>query len=234
MGPIEIFQYLGISEEMSIQEAQSIFDIFGKSNNPENLPANSSQEFRQLSKKVFSMVSSAYEVMIDEDKRKEEIVKTRKKKVQLQLQSQNLVDQGLKSLRAGEFNDALEKLQEAYRSYESQQTLLYLYWAELKQVKNLTPERSKKINNELLTFPPHYKRNEIYFFVHGLLRKSGGNIPDACEYFKKSLQVNPRFLDSKRELLAVAKEMNMERRQNLFTGDLSTVVSGFFKKKSGG
>ena len=232
LNPIEIFQFLGASKNAQVKEIEEIFKTFSRSNHPDKLPKNASNQLRDLNLKIFSMILEAYGIMTDDSKKRSYRSSMRQKKAELQLKSQTLVERGVVSLRQGQFRQAIEELKTAYQYYESQQTLLYLYWAELKMFRDkLPPEKSKAINDSLIAFPTDYKKSEIYYLVYGLLKREGGNLRESGEAFRKSLQINPSFLDAKRELMSLLKE-DKKRNQNIFTGDLSSVVSGFFKKKS--
>ena len=233
LGPTEIFQFLGASENAQVKEIEEIFKTFSRANHPDKLPKNASNQLREMNLKIFSMISEAYGIMTDDSKRRSYRSSMKQKKAELQLKSQVLVERGVVSLRQGQFRRAIEELKTAYQYYESQQTLLYLYWAELKMFRDkLPPEKSKVINDNLIAFPTDHRnrKSEIYYLVCGLLKREDGNLRESGEAFRKSLQINPSFLDAKRELMSLIKE-DKRRNQNIFTGDLSSVVSGFFKKK---
>ena len=231
LNAIEIFQSLGASENANTKEVEKIFKTFSHANSLDRLPKDASDELKDLNRKVFSIVSEAYEIMIDDTKRENYSYSVKQKKAELHLKAQNLVERGIINLRQGRYDKSIEELETAYQYNPNQQTLLYLYWVEIKMNKeNLTLERIKEINDSLITLPMEDKRNETYHLVYGLLKREEGSFKASGDAFRKSLQINPSFLDAKRELMSLIKE-SKKRNQSIFTGDLSTVVSGFFKKK---
>ena len=233
LNSIEIFQFLGASESVHTKEIEEIFKTFVQANHPQKLPDGSSQEVKDLNHKVFSIVSEAYEIMVDEEKRKHYDSSMKQKKAEYRLEAQSLVERGTISLRQGRFEPAINDLKAAYRIHESQQTLLYLYWAEIKMFKGkLSMERAGKINDSLIAFPIDQKRSEVFHLVDSMLKRESGFVVEAEEALRKSLQLNPSFIDAKRELISLVKEAKEKKKgQSILTGDLSVVVSGLFKKK---
>ena len=230
LGAAEIFQFLGASSEAPTdKEVAATFRMFSRTNHPDKLPVEASREERELSQKVFSMVSEAHEIMMDPKKRRANLASFQSKDIKSQVQSQELIKKGLKFLRSGQFGFAVDNLEKAYELYESPYTLLYLYWAELKS-EEISVERINEINVSLSSFSDDYKKNEHYYFVCGLVHRATDNALEAENCLKGALKINPGFLGAKRELISLARE-NKEKSQSVFTSDLSSVVSNFFRKK---
>ncbi len=229
--PPEIFCYLGSSEEVTKKEAQEIFKTFSESNHPNQLPPNASNKIKSLNQKIFSYVSDAYEIITNDEKRKKYNSKIESKELELQSKAKVLIEKGVINLRRGHFEEAIEEIKAAHQCHESHQTLLYLFWARLKMYQDkIKPEMITEINNGIMGLPSHYRKSEIYHLVYGLLKKAENNFLEAGNSMKKALQINPSFFDARKELMDIIKE-DKRKNQNLFTGDFSTVVSGFFKKK---
>ena len=232
LNPIEIFQYLGASEKVLESEAKEIFASFSRANHPDKLSKNATDELKELNQKIFIIISQAYEIVTDKVKRKRCSSSLKQKQAELKIKSQELVERGVIHLRQGRFKQAIEDLNTAYEQYKNPQTLLYIHWAELRLFNGggLNLNRLKQINDSLMALPSEYRKSAVYHLVCGLVHREDDNYVEAGQSLRKSLKINPRFLDAKRELMDLLKA-GKKRNQNIFTSDLSTVVSGFFKKK---
>jgi hypothetical protein len=78
------------------------------------------------------------------------------------------------------------------------------------------------------------KKTALFHFVKGLIYKASGSAMDALREFDRARKIDPNFADARREMGAVRNAMPKKMDMNeLFTGDLGSVVKNIFGKKKG-
>jgi CheY-like chemotaxis protein len=228
--PDKVFEYFGAKSNSSATLLKNIWNEFLHSNDPKALGPEATDEIRQLCQKCYDLVSAAKDVMLDEGKRAQLQLKIDEETANRQKQSTLLVTEAFDLLRKGVAKDALEKLRKAEKLFVNNRWHLMKMWAEVKMagpdLKSTIPEFLKRLDS----YASEERKNPLYYFVFGLVKRVSGD-PTATASFEKALQIDPEFMEAKRELKAGAGKGKKDEKVNLFTGDLSDVVSQLFRRK---
>lgn len=201
------------------------------SNDPKKLGPEVNDEIRDLCQKCFDLVSAAKEIMLDDDKRAKLLQKLDEESSNRQRQSTLLVTEAYDLLRKGVAQDAVDKIKKAEKLFINNRWHLMKMWADVKlagaDLKVALPEYLKRLDS----FASEERKNPLYYFVFGLVKRASGD-PTANSSFEKALQIDPEFLEAKRELKSSSgSKGKKDEKVNLFTGDLSDVVSQLFRRK---
>lgn len=233
--PKEIFVYFGASQEAKADEVDKIYMEFAKNNHPDKLHKTVAEDVRKLVNKVFSLVSSAHSILTDPKKRLEFEEKLKQKEAHQQMQAEELVEKGLDYLRKGRFQDSFKIMQEAYSIYKGMNVMLYFTWAETKAFPEMDKARIDKMLDRMNTIPHEDRRNALYQFVSGLIKKVQGDLVGACACYDKALTYDVDFLDARRELVSLrqkgGKTVSTFTAKDLLHADLGEIVGSLFKKK---
>lgn len=237
--PIDIYLYFGASSSVKPSEVERIYKEFAKSNHPDSLPPNAPEDVRKVVTQVFSLVSSACDTLVDDEKRTQLFNSIKQKEAVEQMQAENLAEEGLNHLRKGRVGVALPKLRQAFELYSSSNLLIYMCWGELKALEGKQhPAKLLEITKHLESVPIEDRRTPQFQLVQGLLKKAEGDYDGAYAYFDKSLALDAAFLDARREIASLGSSKRMNKRgsaMDLLTGDISeltSTISSFFKKKA--
>lgn len=237
--PIEIYLYFGASSSVKPSEVERIYKEFAKSNHPDSVPPTAPEEVKKIVTQVFSLVSSACDTLVDDEKRTQLFNSIKQKEAVEQMQAENLAEEGLNHLRKGRVGVALPKLRQAYDLYSSSNLLIYMCWGELKALEGKqNPVKLQEITKYLDSVPIEDRRTPQFQLVQGLLKKAEGDYDGAYAYFDKSLALDAAFLDARREIASLGSSKKMNKKgsaMDLLTGDISeltSTISSFFKKKA--
>lgn len=231
--PFEVFAFFGAGESPRPSDVDKIYKEFAKSNHPDHLPQGASEDLVAAVTKLFSIVSEAHGVLTDDKKRAKLQERLKQQSAEQQIQAEALTEAAVIQLRRGRAKEALDQLREAYALYSSDMIRLYLHWAEIKASgSNLSPEALNEISKSLDSFPLEDRRNAIYCFVVGLYKKATNDLEGAGAQWDKALNYDPNFLEARRELGALSKASVHTDKFDLLSGDLTQIVSSFFKKKA--
>lgn len=227
------FDVLGVSQKGRVQDFKRAYHDLAKNFHPDKIPAGSDAELSNLTKSIFSLMTTAYEVLSDDTKRAlymKELEQGRAEKI---LESEGLIEEGKLALRSGQAQNAIKKFQEAMglRPPSSDLSLHYL-WARLVHYASSAsgPEELKELEEGLNKIPPEDRHSAMYYFVKGLLQKSQGDLRSALRSLQHAVSLSPGFIEAKREMNLV-KNVPEEKPVDIFRDDLSKVVSHIFKKK---
>lgn len=229
--PDKIFEYFGASPNASATVLNNIFDEYVRSNNPEHLPKEASAELKDLCKKCFDLVKKAHGIMTDDSQRVmlfEDLKRQNAEKVKL---SNKLAAESLDLLRKGQFQPAFEKAKEAEQAHPTTLQFLILVWAEVKAGAHSNKPRLQDIQKKLESLPPDDRKSAYYFMALGLVKKYLGD-PTAAGYFEKALQMDSLFVEARRELNAISQVQPKKEKLDIFTGDITEIVSQLFKRKA--
>lgn len=228
------FEILGLSAKAKSSEIHRAYHELAKALHPDKIHKDSPAELQNLSQKIFSKITDAYQTLSDETKRK-----TYRKTLELGhtediLKAETSFEEGMRHLKSNRFRDARKVFEHTLtlKGHRSD-TLVYLIWAVTKEKRNRInhEELAEKINS-LLNRVPHEERHSAhYFFVKGMFYDLSGDTEKAYKHHKHCLTMDPYFLDAKRELEFINDNQN-RKKANTLTGELSTVVAKIFGKKS--
>ena len=230
--PPEIFAYFGAAEDAKPQDCSRIYKEFVKSNHPDKLPPNISDDVKKLNHELFAIVSDANDIMSNAEKKSKYFEKQRQETAQKQMQSEDISQKAMIMLQRGKASEALKLIEEAKELYEGPQTQLLYMWAIMKSKPNISPQELAKYEANLKNIPIDSRKDAIYPFVNGLRKKLALDFEGAHKEFTKSLQVDNQFMDARREIASLkgAKKKDLSAK-DLLTGDLTDIVGNLFKKK---
>ena len=230
--PDQVFEYFGANNNASISSVQNIFEEYSKSNDPEQLGKDATPELKDLCRKCFEIVNMAREIMTDPQKREGLQQKLKAQAAEKQQAALVLVNTAFDMLRQGKAKDALVKLKEAEAMHPTPRGTLISVWAEAKS--GAPKSRLAEMQRRLESMPAEERRSAIYFMALGLVKRGQGDIAAAAQ-FERALQINPDFVEARRELNSLQKtDANTEKSKKLdiFTGDITAVVSNLFRRKA--
>jgi hypothetical protein len=233
--PFEIFHFFGSKENPNQNEVESIYKEFAKINHPDKLPKETSDKAKDLNTKVYSIVSEAYSILANADKRTAFVNSLREKEAKVQIKTEENVEKARGLLEKSQYAQAYEILADSYAMLKSKDVWLLLQWSRCKFNHAEFRNDLDNLKLEIGNFTVQEKQSALYYFVFGLICVSDKNYIDAEKYFYRSLDLDKSFLAARREM-ALLKTKQMEKGSksvDLFTGDVTSIVSSFFKKKSG-
>lgn len=228
--PDKVFEYFGASPNASASILTGIFEEYTRSNNPDQLPKEAGKELKDLCRKCFEIVKNAHAVMTDENKRVSFLEDQKRKSVENVKKSNKLAAESLDLLRKGQFSQALQKVKEAESLNPTSLQYLIRVWAEIKAGAANDKPRLLEMSRQLDTMPADDRKSAYYFMALGLVKKSMGDA-SAPGYFEKALQLDSLFVEARRELNAISAAPKKEKI-DLFTGDITEIVSQLFKRKA--
>ncbi|MCB9025770.1 MAG: response regulator [Bdellovibrionaceae bacterium] len=233
--PFEVFQYFGSKKNPSVTEVEKIYKEFARANHPDKLPKNASKELVDLNNRVYSILSEAYSILSNTEKRLQLMNTLKEKEAKAQIKGEDLKDKALVSLERSQYHEALDMLIEAGTLYSSLNLRLCTIWAMAK----VDPEKFKtkihEYKSELEEFDAENRQNSLYHFVFGLICNMERKHEDAEKFFNRSLEFDKSFLSARRELaLLRSKDKSKKKGTDFLTGDVTSIISGIFNKKKSG
>ena len=229
--PDQIFAYFGGAERLNPVTVERIFNDYKRGNHPDQLPKDAPAELVEICRKCFALVESARAVMVDDEKREKLFASKRIEQDERGKRATELQVKGLELLRKGQFANAIETLTEAENQSPSTLTFLIRTWAEVKggaiNSKARLLERIKKI--ESLTGDD--RRSAFYHMALGVCKKAVGD-QTATQCFERVLELDGSFVEARREMNASQGAAARDKKADLLTGDLSTVISQLFRRKA--
>lgn len=225
--PFEMYVYFGASPEAKPAEVEKIYKEFAKANHPDMVPATAPEDLRLAVSKLFSIMSSAHDVLVEENQRKKYLDGIRQVEYKKQIEAESLSEQAMGLLKKGQLRGAQENLKKAYELYKDPGILIKLCWVRLKSFPKATPPTIiKEVANLMDSVPHTERRNAAYQYVLGLMRKAQGDNNGAIAMFERALLLDANFADAKSELETLKAD-----KKSLLNGDISGIVSGLFKRK---
>jgi DNA-binding response OmpR family regulator/curved DNA-binding protein CbpA len=232
--PFEIFNYFGTSMDARTNEVETVFKEFVRSNHPDKLSHDASPDLVDVSTRLFALMSEAHRILTNPEKREEY------QKIQLanlaknELKAEALAQEGLELLRRGSYSRAEEKIKGSLELAPSNLANCLLIWAKIKAAgssSKIAPAALNAFQKDLDAIPSA-SRSEYFHLSLGIIRASSGDLMSATASFEKALTINPNFLEARRELNALQKEVPVRNStSDILTGDISQIVSQIFKKK---
>ncbi|MBT4761292.1 MAG: response regulator [Bdellovibrionaceae bacterium] len=233
-----IYKYFGASDRCKTDEVDKIYKDFAKVNHPDKLSSKGLKPDQlEIVNKLFSLLTNGHDILTNETKRQTYLDKQDQKVAETQMKGEKLLDNGMNSLRKGQFQEALMLLSEADNIHSSQESKLYLYWAELKMNgdQELPDDLYNKISEFVDSFPAADRKTTDYNMLSGLLKKACKDYDGAKKYFEKALDVDEKFLDARRELMTLGKVSGAKTEtKSILEQDLSVVIGNFSNKKKSG
>jgi CheY-like chemotaxis protein/curved DNA-binding protein CbpA len=225
------FEALGLTKEARGREITKSYLDMAKALHPDKWGPQAPHEVRDLSQKIFTIISTSYEQIKDETRRVSYLKTLEIGHATDALRTENDLNQAEFLLTRGKIKEATEILLRIpkHKIHESQIRLLLL-WAKAR--KNTSGEPSNRlaeeIRKELNYVPPEDRHSATYFFVRGLMYKAAQNYEKALANFQRSSMMDVEFEEARKEARSVEAKLS-ERAGNTLIG---TVVTKFFGKKN--
>lgn len=226
------FERLGVSSKAKDQEIKRAYHELAKVLHPDKLSNDTPADVRELTKAVFSKISTSYDVLNDNNMKTLYLRELEQGRAELVLQAEALSEQAKVFLGKGDFKKARDLMEEAsvMAPSNSEQKLL-LIWAKLKTQKKAGDiQFAESVKDTLNAIPPEDRHNSTYYFVKGLLLKYNDDIGNARKCFDHAVAIDPEFIDARREV-NLFKLARQNKPTDLLRGDLKDVVGMLFKKK---
>lgn len=232
MTPDKIFEFFGANSHANPEAIQKIFDEYALSNHPGQIPKEASAELKELCRKCFDIVSAAKEVLVDDDKRAQLMDDLKAQAGEKQSKASKLVNQGMDLLRRGQAQQAFAVLKDAEALHQTPRGSLIITWAEIKSGVPAGKPRYFEMLSKIESLPAEERRTALYYMVLGLLKKGLGDAT-ATQHFEKSLQLDPQFVEARRELNASVNATNASKKStDIFNADITQIVSQIFRRKA--
>ncbi len=231
--PEQVFKFLGVDDSRAIFVA-TFFKTFAKLNHPDKIPSAAPQSLIDLNQKVFSIVSEAHGILTDPKRKEKYENEIKSKETEKILMAESIKEKGQSYLSRSKYKEALHEFEKARSMHDEPMLTLYYYWCYLKVHKRIEDKKERlDIYNELIAFEIEDKRNELYSLVMGIFYKRSKKYQDALDEFEKSLGYNKNFLPARREIMNLKSQLEKAgKADSILSNDISTVVTGFFKKKA--
>lgn len=231
--PDQVFEYFGAPPMAQAKVVESIFDEYVKSNHPDKLPREATPQLIEICTKCYEIVRKAKSVMVDEMSRSDLIERKKTEGAEKQKKASEMVGQSLDLLRKGQFQKAYETIVAAEKQHASSFSYMIRVWAEVKA--NVGQEKPALLETlrKLESLSPDDRKSAYYFMAMGMVKKQLGD-PTAAGFFEKAIVADTSFTEARRELsvLAPAKETAKDKKVDLLTGDITSVISQLFKRKA--
>ncbi len=230
----EVFEFFGSSENPNPSEVENLYKEFAKVNHPDKLPKEASAGAKEFNTKVYSIVSEAYSTLTNAEKRKAFINQLKEKEARVQIRTEENVEKAMDLMDKAQFAEAYELLIDCYKNLETQDIWLRLQWAKYKSQIETFKNDLDDIKYHLGEFNVDERKNPYFLFVQGLVYNAEKKYADAEKFFTRTLEIDKSFLAARRELAIVKSKQKptSSKSVDLFTGDVTSIISGIFKKKS--
>lgn len=231
--PYEVFAFFGLSKQARKTEIEHTYREFAKTNHPDKIGKGLTEEALEINNKLFSLVTSAYDILTDQEKKDEFEESIRRRAASSQLKAENIIASGQSLMSKDQYKEALEQFKLADSTYSTDESVLGVLWASIKLAQGRHPEEIvKRLGPTLDRLDARALRKNPYFlFVRGLYYKTIGLGQEAASDFSSALDLDPNYILARRELSSLKSTSSKNTNKSILTADLSTVISGLFKGK---
>lgn len=229
-GPFEV---LGLSRKARSRDINKAYLEMAKVLHPDKLGPKAPSNLRELSQRVFALVTEAHDLIKDDVKRETYLKALEVGIAADAFRAENelaRVHQLLARGQTQEASDVLSKVPKV-KTHESEVRLLRL-WIKSRKVAtspNLHAILAQEIKQELNLIPPEERHTALYFFVRGQMHKLAGSYDRAIVNLQRASFIDFNFEDAKKEMAAT----EILRQQAKVTV-LDTFVGKFLGKKRAG
>ena len=178
------------------------------------------------------MVSEAYEVVSENGQLDSLKLEYEKRNLKTQLAIDHQADGYLHLIRQGQFQEAYRELKKLYIEHQSKRADLYMIWAHIRLNGDYIPtSEAAQMIQKLEAYSSDFVSDTHYYFIYALVKISQGDFIGGKKYLEKSMQLNPQFLDARREYANLKAKIGKGEGTETFIQEISQVVSNFFKNK---
>lgn len=224
------FDLLGVSIDADRNKLRATWHVLSRRFHPDGLHHQGLGHLRERSEAVFAALSEAYQQLSDPAQREQIAALLRGSAApgratsgpspQALLESEMLVREGDKLLRAGSFDRALERYRKAAQRHPDELELrAAIAWCEyqLSADKAAARDATRAALFEVLARRPRSVR--VHYDL-GLLALHAGDDEQALQHFQQALELEPELVDAKRQIHAIKLRRSSpeKRRRGLFGG----------------
>lgn len=201
------FETMGLSSTAKAKDISKRFLDLAKALHPDKIEAAAPEELKNLTAKVFALITKAHDAIGNEEGRLKTLKELEKGAAEEVLKSEAQFENGITLLGQGKAREALAIFEEVSRTKNHRSDLkVYMAWAKLKRG---APQGRREtwledVAADLSLVPPEERHNYLFLFVKGLFYKEAGNYKKASVNLNNAATLNPSFLDAKRELKNLA------------------------------
>jgi curved DNA-binding protein CbpA len=228
------YEVLGVSQNARHSEIHRAYHELAKNFHPDKTHPQSPIEYRNLTQKIFTLMTEAYQILSHETKRKNYDKTLEMGRAEEVLATESQFEEALRHLRSNRHREARKILEIVMMKRGSRSdVMVYYIWALIKEKRQkIKPEElAKKVNHYLNKVAHEDRHSPQYFFIKGMYHELIGQVQRAHQLLEHSASLDPNFIEPKREMSFI-KQNYGSQRQNAFTDEISVVVTKFFKKKS--
>lgn len=224
------YEVLGVEQDASGEEIRDAYYGLVKFYHPDVNP-NTEHEIREKAEEIFTRITSAYETLIEPEKREE--YDSREELAELKTNAKYIYEAemafktGITLLIQRDYSGAEKKIREALDMNPDEPAYLGAHaWALFLSAndKSLVEEEAKKSLEKAISM--NEKIPENYYYL-GSIYKHANDLKKAEEYFNKALKLDPDYIEVKREIRLIntrkANSGNEKKAEKRFW-------SGLFKK----
>lgn len=226
------FEVLGVSTKARASEIHRSYQELAKTLHPDRLPPDVSAEVKDLTHKIFTKITEAFQVL-QSDKKRENYLKTLEMGLAEEiLFAETVFEQGFNLLQSGRYRDARKTFEKALKMKGHRTDLMvYLIWAYICEKRNSAPslELYEKVKSMIAQVAHEDRHSPHYFFVRGLSYELCGEFEKSMSAFKHTLTLEPGFAEARKEI-ALVRRLAAKHKTTL-SDELSQVVTKFFKPK---
>lgn len=212
-GGANAFDLLGLAATADRAQVRAAWHVLSRRFHPDSLPHQGLGHLRERSQAVFAALSEAYQRLSDDAQREQIAALLRGGQpasrgaagpsAQAVLESEVVVREGDKLLRAGNFDRALERYRKAAAlNPDELEVRAAIAWCEYQLAADKAPVRdaTRAVLFEVLARQPRCVRAH---YDLGLLSLGSGDDEQALLHFNQVLELEPDSIDAKRQIHAI-------------------------------
>ena len=224
----DYFQRLGISKSAGDGDIKRAYFDLVKVLHPDKLSKSTPHQVKELSKKVFSKIQTAYDTLRKENKRKAYIEELDIGQSKKYMEADQLFDFSKSFILKGQYSKARKELKKVIKlNPESVEFKIYYLWTEIKIENKPTQSFISDIDKKLKLIPLESRDSAVYYHVRGLYYKLKNDHEKAKKQFLAALNKDPSFINARREISHLREKIDISK---LLRGNLKDVVGLLFKK----
>ena len=222
------FAILNLPWEASSEEAEKNYKQLIQKIHPDLFSAKTEKQLKEKAEKAFYKITKSYEILKNEGKRREYI---RVQKEENFVTVMNKYEEGLTKIKQGQYKMGLEILLPiANYKHVPSNVPLYILWAQIKSSNGDWTENREEavhIKKAIDSCPISLRTSSLFWYVKGLFCAQTKQYEKAQQLLQKSLTVQKDFVEAKKELILIKKQIKDSQTKNK-----KNVFNFFFKKSS--
>ncbi len=229
------FGLLGLPMSARSKDIHRTYHELAKFIHPDRIEPEAPKELHQLAQSLFARISEAYQVLSNDEKRREYVTELERGRADELLASEEKFESAKDHLFKGRYKEAYSILRELRKVKGIRADLnIYYVWARIK-VGCRPEDRNKlvmKLSEDLARVPSEDRHNAHYFYTKGLFYAFAGQVSKARMHLSNAINVDPKFTQAKREFINLKGKVDAEKTS--IGKDLTQVMGLFFGRKKTG